>query len=177
MKVVFKDDRVGEITDIFCVPTAELSPEQVAHRGLLQSEIDWESANEPPISDASPAARERFATVFAGLQELAIEMNACERARQDIAGWRRKVNVKTAGGSLTLRIDDGDLSFAEGLLANPDFVMVSTDPTTLLDGLAYKGSLTQAIMDRKLWISKNVEFNTIFKLERMARSLARTKKG
>lgn len=29
---------------------------------------------------------------------------------------------------------------------------------------------------KKLWISRNPEFTTVFKLERMARSLARTKK-
>ena len=54
--------------------------------------------------------------------------------------------------------------------------MVARNPNTILNGLAYKGSLTEAIMKAELWISKNVEFMTVFKLERMARSLARSRK-
>lgn len=176
MKVVFKDRRMGEITDIFCVPTAELTAEQVARKGLLQSEVDWESAVEPPLPLLSEAATKHFRTSLAQLQGLAVEMNHCERARQDIADWQRSIHVKTNGGQFTMRIADGTLSVTEGLSGQPDFVMVVSDPATLADGLAYRGSLTQAILDKKVWISKNPEFTTIFKLERMARSLARSKK-
>jgi hypothetical protein len=55
--------------------------------------------------------------------------------------------------------------------------MVSEDPKTLLDGLDYKGAVTDSIINKKLWISKNMEFLTIFKLDRMARSVARSKKA
>jgi hypothetical protein len=55
--------------------------------------------------------------------------------------------------------------------------MVCEDPRTLLDGLAYRGAITDSVINKKLWISKNMEFNTIFKLDRMARSVARSKKG
>jgi len=54
--------------------------------------------------------------------------------------------------------------------------MVCEDPRTLLDGLRYKGAITDAIITKKLWLSKNKEFNTIFKLDRLARFLAREKK-
>ncbi|MCL5959391.1 MAG: SCP2 sterol-binding domain-containing protein, partial [Chloroflexi bacterium] len=168
--------RVGEITDIFCVPTSELKPEQVARKGLLASELDWESAVEPSLPTVTQEDRDRYASVLAELQALTAEMRECQRARQDIAGWKRNIHVKTTGGELTITIDDGDLAVKEGLVGTPDFVMVCADPRTPLEGLAYRGSLTQAIMDRELWISKNPEFTTIFKLERMARSLARTKK-
>lgn len=176
MKVVFKDERIGEITDIFCVPAAELSAEQVARKGLLASEIDWGSAVEPALPARTAEARARYEAALSELQALATEMNANERARRDIAGWRRTVHLKTSGGELTLRIDDGDLKVEPGLTGSPDFVMVAPDPVVLSDGLAYRGSLTQAIMRKQLWISRNPEFTTIFKLERMARSLARTKK-
>jgi hypothetical protein len=54
--------------------------------------------------------------------------------------------------------------------------MVCEDPRVLLDGLAYRGAITDAVIMKKLWISRNQEFVTIFKLDRMARSLARTSK-
>ncbi|MBI2864233.1 MAG: hypothetical protein HYX94_06680 [Chloroflexi bacterium] len=176
MKVVFKDQRVGDITDIFCVPASELTSEQVARKGLLVSEIDWESAAEPDLPQQGPNDRGRFASALAGLRALAGEMNQCERAREDIADWKRNVHVKTAGGQMTMTIDNGDLTFEPGLVGDPDFVAVCADPMVLQEGLAYKGSLTQAMMERRLWISRNPEFTTIFKLERMARSLARSKK-
>jgi hypothetical protein len=33
------------------------------------------------------------------------------------------------------------------------------------------------VINKKLWISKNMEFISIFKLDRMARSVARAKKS
>lgn len=176
MKVVFKDERVGEITDIFCVPAAELSAEQIARKGLLASEIDWESAAEPQVPPSSPEAVSRYDLALGELRSLAADMGESERARRDIAGWHRTIHAKTPGGELTIRIDDGDLTVEPGLTGSPDFVMVAQDASTIADGLAYRGSLVQAIMARELWISKNPEFTTIFKLERMARSLARGKK-
>jgi len=47
VKLVFRDERIGEMTDVFCVPTAELSQEQINKKGLQESEIDWESPVEP----------------------------------------------------------------------------------------------------------------------------------
>lgn len=176
MKVVFRDERIGEITDIFCVPADELSPEQVARKGLLASEVSRGAPPEPALPARTPETRSRYELALEELRSLAEQMRANERVRRDIAGWRRTVHAKTAGGEMTIRIDDGDISFEPGLAATADFVMVAPDATTIADGLAYRGSLTQAIMRKELWISSNPEFTTIFKLERMARSLARAKK-
>ena len=53
VKVIFKDRRIGEITDIFCVPTSELTPEQIAKKGLQESEINWEATVEPKLPKAT----------------------------------------------------------------------------------------------------------------------------
>jgi hypothetical protein len=103
-------------------------------------------------------------------------MNTNERARKDIAGWKRDILVKTRGGSFAIFIDDGNIWLVERDPAHPDFVVVSEDPLTLLNGLSYKGAITDSVINKKLWISKNMEFTTIFKLDRMARSVARSKK-
>ncbi|MDY6795853.1 MAG: hypothetical protein SWK76_11360 [Actinomycetota bacterium] len=176
MKVVFRDQRVGEITDIFCVPTSELSPEQVSKTGLQESELDWEKAQEPKLPEANAEDTKRFKASLKELKDLVDEMNKCERARQDIDDWRRIVQVETTGGEIVLEIDDGDLRVSEGRSTKPDFTLVCKDIDTLLNGLAYRGSLTQAIITKNLWISVNREFTTIFKLERMARSLVKSKR-
>lgn len=176
VKVVFRDDRIGESSDIFCVPTCELTPEQVEKEGLQESDINWEAAVIPQLPKAS---KEQVAIYEDCVREMASvieEMNRTERAKRDIADWKRDIQVKTVGGEFGILINDGDIRLRQGRLTSPDFVMVCEDLRVLLDGLAYRGALTDAVIMKKLWISKNQEFVTIFKLDRMARSLARTSK-
>jgi uncharacterized OB-fold protein len=176
VKVVFRDDRIGESSDVFCVPTCELTPEQVEKKGLQESDINWEAAVIPQLPEAS---KEQVAIYEDSVREIASvieEMNRTERAKQDIADWKRDIQVKTVGGEFGILINDGDIRLRQGRLTSPDFVMVCEDLRVLLDGLAYRGAITDAVIMKKLWISKNQEFVTIFKLDRMARSLARTSK-
>ena len=176
VKLVFKDERIGEMTDVFCVPTLELTQEQVDKKGLLESEIDWESPVEPELPEMSENDIALYNTALKEIKSIIEEMNTNERARKDIANWKRDILIKTRGGQFVIIIDDGNIELEEKEPASPDFVMVCEDPRTLLDGLAYRGAITDSVINKKLWISKNMEFNTIFKLDRMARSVARSKK-
>jgi uncharacterized OB-fold protein/putative sterol carrier protein len=176
VKLVFRDERIGEMTDVFCVPTAELSPEQIKKKGLQESEIDWESPVEPALPEVTDEDAARYKDAYSEICSIIEDMNQNERARKDIAGWNRAILVKTKGGEFTIVIDDGDIRIDEVRAPSPDFVMVCKDPRTLLDGLAYRGAITDAVISKNLWISKNTEFTTIFKLDRMARSVARSRK-
>ncbi len=177
VKLVFRDKRIGEIRDVFCVPASELSKEQLAKKGLLESEIDWESPVEPVLPKASDSDMAGYKEALGEIKTIIAEMNRNERARKDIAGWKRTISVKTRAGRFAILIDDGNIKVEESEPPSPDFVMVSEDPRTLLDGLAYRGAITDSVINKKLWLSKNKEFNTIFKLDRMARSVARSKKA
>jgi uncharacterized OB-fold protein len=176
VKLVFRDERIGEMTDVFCIPTAELSTEQINKKGLQESEIDWESPVEPEMPDVTAEDSSRYRDALEEMKSIVEQMNRNERAKKDIAGWVRGILVKTKGGAFTIFIDDGDIRLEEIQVSSPDFVMVCEDPRTLLDGLAYRGAITDSVINKKLWISKNTEFNTIFKLDRMARSVARSMK-
>lgn len=176
VKLVFRDERVGEMTDVFCVPTAELTDALIGKKGLLESEIDWEKPVEPELRPATDADVKLFGQVLGEIKEIIEEMNHNERAKKDIAGWKRTISVKAVGGRFGIIIDDGHIRFEEKPPASPDFVMVCEDPRTLLDGLAYRGAITDSVIDKKLWISKNIEFTTVFKFDRMARSVARSRK-
>jgi uncharacterized OB-fold protein len=176
VKVIFRDERIGEITDIFCVPTAELTPQQIAEKGLQESELNWIAPAEPEFPEASAEDMASYQRSLKEMQSLASEMSKSKRARKAIEGWKRDIAVKTRGGEFAMYIDDGDFRIEEGRLESPDFVMACADPRTLLDGLSYKGAITDAVIMKRLWISQNMEFNTIFKLDRLARFLAREKK-
>jgi len=176
VKIVFRDNRLGEIVDIFGIPTSELTKEQIAREGLQESELDWSAAVEPGLPTAEKKDLATYKDALKEMQAIAAQMNETERARKDTAGWRRSIQVKTKGGQFAIVIDDGDIRIEEKALEAPDFVMVCEDPRVLLDGLAYRGALTDSVIMKKLWISKNMEFTTIFKLDRAARSLARARK-
>ena len=176
VKIVFRDNRIGEIIDIFGVPTSELTKEQIARKGLRESELDWSAAVEPVLPAAEEKDSATYKDALEEMQAIAAQMNETERARKDTAGWKRSIHVKTTGGQFAIVIDDGDIRIEEKALEAPDFVMVCKDPKVLLDGLAYRGALTDSVIMKKLWISKNMEFTTIFKLDRAARSLARARK-
>jgi uncharacterized OB-fold protein len=176
VKIIFRDERIGVASDIFCVPTSELTPAQVAKKGLQESEINWEGVKEPTLPQPSDAEVQSAAKALDEIADTLAEMNRTDRAKADIAGWKRNIQVRTTGGEFGLLIDDGDIQMVREAVSSPDLVIVAADPNVLLDGLAYRGSLTDSVIGGKIWLSKNAEFTTIFKLDRMARSLARTKK-
>jgi uncharacterized OB-fold protein len=176
VKLVFRDNRIGEITDVFCIPTSELTQEQVNKKGLQESEINWEAPQEPSLPVASEEDIVRYRKTLDEIKGIIEDMNRNESARKAIAGWKRDIQVKTRGGQFAMLIDDGDIKVEERLLSSPHVVMVCDDIKTLFDGLAYRGAITDSVINKKIWISKNMEFNTIFKLDRMARFLVRSKK-
>jgi len=176
VKLVFRDKRIGEMTDVFCIPTAELTQEEIHKKGLQESEINWETPQEPSLPPASGEDMARYRNVLDEMKGLIEDMNGNESVRKAIAGWKRDIQVKTRGGEFAILIDDGDIRMEERVLSSPDFIMVCDDIAALLDGLAYRGAITDSVINKKIWISKNMEFNTIFKLDRMARFLVRSRK-
>ena len=175
VKLVFRDERVGEMRDVFCVPTSELKKAQVRKKGLQESEIDWESGVEPRLGKPKAVDVRTHQVALKEIVSIVKEMNQNPRSRRDIAGWRRTILVRTTGGRFGISINDGNIRVGRPP-ASPDFVIVCKDPRILVNGLAYRGALTDSVISKKLWVSKNMEFNTLFKLDRMARSLARSKK-
>jgi uncharacterized OB-fold protein len=173
VKIVFRDERQGRPTDIFAVPLAELTPEQQAKSPLLESDLDVSEPPEPELGEPTAEDREAFPRAVEMLQELARGVAASPRARRNLAGWRRVIAVKTRAGAIGLTIDDGRLEVAEREVTEPDFVMLCAEPGLLVDWMSFKEALTNAIITGRLWISVNREFTTIFKLDRLPRSVRR----
>jgi uncharacterized OB-fold protein len=174
VKVVFRSERLGRPTDMFAVPLDELTPQQQAKKGLEESELDFSSPIEPEIPQGDTAAREATAATVARLKKVAPNVEQSPRASKDLKDWRRRIAVKTSGGSFGLVIDDGKLEVSDAEPSSPDLVMVTEKASLLDDWLDAKESLTNAIIKDILWISVNKELTTIFKLDRLPRSLRRT---
>jgi uncharacterized OB-fold protein len=177
VKVVFRDQRLGKPTDIFAVPLSELPARLQSKSPLLESDLDFSKPAEPPVGKSTEAHRAAFRQALGLLQELAKGVESSPRAQHNLAGWKRLISWKTAGGNATLDINDGRLAVAEGTPERScDLVMISEDPGLLVDWMTFKEALTNAIISGKLWISVNREFTTVFKLDRLPRSIHRDRK-
>ena len=174
VKVVFRDERQGKPTDVFAVPMAELSQEQQAKSPLLESDLDVSEPPEPELGEASDEERADFTRAREMLQDLSAGVAASPRARHNLAGWRRLIEVKCPAGSLAVKIDDGSLEVLDGERPErADFVMLCAESKLLVDWMSFQEALTNAIITGRLWISVNREFTTIFKLDRLPRSVRR----
>ena len=175
VKIVFRDKRMGKPTDIFAVPLAELKAARRRKKGLLESELDWTGAKELKVPKPTKKAAQNMRVVMERLQDLARKAAKSTRAQRDLAGWKRTIQVKTGGGPFVIQIARKRLKFQEGTVKKADFVMVAKDSKLFQNWMDFKDSLTNAIIAEKLWINKNTEFVTVFKLDRIPRSLRRSK--
>lgn len=176
VKVIFRDERLGKPTDIFAIPLSELPAKLQKQKVVMESELDWTSADEPRVPAATPKKKEALASLVKRFEKMAEEVKKSERAKKNLAEWHRVVNVKTDGGSFSFTIDNGKLSVSSKEAKKADFVMLAQDLSIFTKWMDLKEALTNAIIADQLWISKNQEFTTIFKLDRLPRSLKRTKK-
>lgn len=177
VKIVFRDERAGKPTDIFAVPLSELPARLQAKSPLMEKDLDFSKPAEPPIARPTEASRTACRKALGLLKELAGNVVKSPRARHNLAGWKRVISWKTSGGNLTLRITDGRLAVAEGTpKGGADLVMISEDPRLIIDWMTFKEALTNAIISGRLWISLNRDFTTVFKLDRLPRSVHRDRR-
>ena len=176
VKVIFRRDRIGNPRDVFAVPIDEVPETLRGAKGVEEHQLDWESPAEPKVPAATPEMKKAHDAVVVQVVDLASKAAVSDRAKRDLAGWKRNIQVKTPGGAFGLKIDDGKLSVEPKGFERPDVVMIAKDPKLFSDWMDSKESLTNAIISEKLWISHNKEFTTVFKLDRLPRSIRRTVK-
>jgi uncharacterized OB-fold protein len=175
VKVIFRKDRIGNPRDIFAVPIEEIPAKLHGVKGVEEHQLDWESPAEPKVPAATPGTQKIHRSVLEQMTSMASKAAGSDRAKKDLAGWKRNILVKTPGGAFGLKIDDGKLAVEPKGFDRPDLVMIANDPQIFSDWMNFKDSLTNAIIAEKLWISQNKEFTTVFKLDRVPRSIRRTK--
>ena len=174
VKLVFRDEREGKPTDMFAVPLEEI-PEHLREKaGLQERDLPRNRPAEPALPEPTDEARRAYQSTLSLLQDMTERIASSERAMRDLAGWRKRIHVKMPGGSLALEIDDGTLTVSEGAPATADFSMVVLEDDVLAGWINLRGSLTNSIIAGTLWIDRNEEFITMFKLDRLPRSISRT---
>jgi hypothetical protein len=181
VKVVFCDERRGHILDIFALPQAELTPQQIGKSPLMESDIEWNREEDTGFAEPTPAIRSQFIAILQGFRELADKVSASKNAQDDLADWDSVVEIRAAGGSFQLAIGDGNLAVREDATKSPDLVVTVNAQEMVLgwlqDALAAgerprSPALTDLVLDNVIRLSRN-GIETITRLDRLPRSLRR----
>jgi uncharacterized OB-fold protein len=184
VKIAFCDARHGEMLDLFAVPQSELTPQQLAKSPLFESEIEWGRLSEMEFGEPTAELQKTLQEVRAHFQKLAGMIPHSPRATANLANWRRKVAVRTGGGTFGLVVNKGKLSVRKEGVKEPDLVVALQDPSILLAWLrdstepvgdsVKSPALTDLVIEGTLVLSKP-ELETITRLDRVPRSLRRDK--
>lgn len=181
VKIVFCDERRGEMLDIFAVPQSELTKKQLAKSPLLESEIEWGRLSDMDFGKPTPQRQKTLQEVRSNFQKLADMIPKSPRATANMANWRRTVTVRTAGGSFGFTVDGSKLHVSRDGVKNPNLIVAIEDPAILLtwlhDSTAPTGdvkspALTDMVIEGTLVLNKP-ELETITRLDRVPRSLRR----
>jgi uncharacterized OB-fold protein len=171
LKLVFEDERVGSIRDMFWVPVSELSQAQLDKTPLLASEVDFATPPMPEVK-RDPALDSARVGALKAMREMAAAIPKSPRAQKDIAGRRHAVGVRTGGGDFALYVADSRLRVEDALPEAPDFVVVAQDPGIFARWVA-DGSLTDAAVEGTLWLPHRQAFQLLPILDRLPRSIRR----
>ncbi|MBI4565086.1 MAG: hypothetical protein HY716_10385 [Planctomycetes bacterium] len=171
LKLVFEDERVGSIRDIFWVPMTEIPPPLRNKQPLLASELNFASPVPPEVKKdpAKAAAKDR---AMAAMRKLASDVERSRRAQADLANRAFVLGIKTGGGDFALDVANSRLLIREGLPDKSDFILVADDPD-VFRAWVNDGSLTDAAVEGSLWLPNKEAFQVLPALDRLPRSTRR----
>ena len=171
LKLVFEDERIGSIRDVFWVPMQEIPQALREAKPLLASALDFETPKAPPV-ERSEAGAQALAAALEAMRSLAGRIERSPRARKDLSGRAHVIGVKTGGGDFALHVASGGIHVEPRLPKKRDFVMVANDPAVFTRWVA-DGSLTDAVVEGKLWLPNREAFSVLPILDRLPRSVRR----
>jgi uncharacterized OB-fold protein len=171
LKLVFEDERVGSIRDIFWVPMSEVPAKLREKKTLLASALDFAAPSQPSV-EKSAGGKKALGEAMTAIRAMAAKVAKSPRAQKDLAGRTHVIGVRTGGGDFALHVASGAISVEDALPKKPDFVMVAADPAVFTRWVA-DGSLTDAAVEGKLWLPHKEAFGVLPILDRLPRSVRR----
>lgn len=171
LKLVFEDERIGSIRDIFWVPMSEIPAKLRDKQPLLASELSFET----PVALAvthDVAAEKTLENALSAMRSMADKVARSPRAQKDLSGRAHAIGIKTSGGDFALHVANSGIRVEKGLPPKADFVMVTADPSVFSRWVA-DGSLTDAAVEGTLWLPHKEAFGVLPILDRLPRSVRR----
>ena len=140
--------------------------------GLEETELSWQSLEllAPTVTDEGRAS---FPATREAVRAFLAEIPSSPRAQRDLLNWSRRILLRTGGGDLGLVLENQGISVVEASeIDPPDLTLVVEDPD-LLAGWTKGDSLVNLIRTGRAGISNLRDMETIFKLDRLPRSIRR----
>lgn len=180
VKVVFSDARRGEILDVFVVPQAELTSQEIAKSPLFESDLKWERVAQAELGPVQPGEHVELEEVLQAFRALAEKVARSVRAAADLTHWKRLVKVSLPSGEFHFLLDNGRLEVQQEADGQPDLILTVVHPSALLAWLRdsvkttelTSAPLTDLVMEGTIRLNKT-EMETITRLDRLPRSLRR----
>jgi uncharacterized OB-fold protein len=171
VKIIFRKNRMGFSMDYFAVPLDEVPEKLRDKNGVEETALKWRSTeiSEPQVTDAH---KKQFPKLLQAVTKFVSAIPKSPRAQRDLANWSRKIQVKTGGGKLGLILDKQRIKVVKEKVPRPDLVLVIEDPTYLV-GWTNGDSLVNMIRMGFAGINNLQDMETIFKLDRLPRSIRR----
>ncbi|MCX5907155.1 MAG: hypothetical protein NTY64_08190, partial [Deltaproteobacteria bacterium] len=171
VKIIFRKNRMGFSTDYFAVPLDEV-PEKLREKsGLEESSLKWKSLElvEPQVTDEY---KKQLANMQKAVERFIKDIPRSPRAQRDLTHWTRKILVKTGGGNFSMILANQKIKVQKEKVPRPDLTLIVENPAHL--GAWSKGdSLVNLIRTGEVHISNLQDMETIFKLDRLHRSIRR----
>lgn len=171
VKIVFCDEREGSIRDIYAVPASELSKAQLEKSPLFESDIAWKKDSDYSAIEVRESLIPKKIALISEFISFAYRIGVSGRARKDLANWESSIRVVTGGGTFVIHIENGNLRMEDADIPDPDIIFRVEDPNILRKYLDDGHALTNLFLEGELQL--NVLNETIFKLDRIPRSLKR----
>ncbi|MGB9699672.1 MAG: hypothetical protein ACPL5I_09835 [Thermodesulfobacteriota bacterium] len=171
VKIIFRKFRMGFSTDYFAVPLEEVPEKLQDKKGVEETELKWKSLeiSEPKINDEY---KKQFPKVVQAVTKFVGTIPKSPRAQRDLANWTRKIQVKTGGGKFGLILDKQRIKVIKEKIPRADLVLVVEDPANLIKW-TNGDSLVNMIRNGLAGINNLQDMETIFKLDRLHRSIRR----
>ncbi len=171
VKIIFRKNRMGFSMDYFAVPLDEVPEKLRDKNGVEETALKWKSTeiSEPQVTDAH---KKQFSKMFQAVTKFVSAIPKSPRAQRDLANWSRKIQVKTGGGKLGLILDKQRIKVVKEKVPRPDLVLVLEDPAHLV-GWTHGDSLVNMIRMGFAGINNLQDMETVFKLDRLPRSIRR----
>lgn len=171
VKIIFRKERMGFSTDYFAVPLEEVPEKLRGKNGVEETALKWKTQEiaEPQVTDAY---KKQFSKALQAVTKFVGAIPKSPRAQRDLAKWTRKIQVKTGGGKFGLLLDKQRIKVVPGSVPRPDLTLVIEDPAHLL-GWTSGDSLVNMIRTGLIGMSNLQDMETIFKLDRLPRSIRR----
>ena len=181
VKVVFKRQRDGWITDVVCLPQSELTEEQIAKSPLFLDEIDWTELKEKPVFEKNEEYAEAFPGIIEAMSSFCLAVNSAGKAKEILGRRDFTINIFTSGGNFCLVVKDGEISVSTELVENPTTEFAIENPQVFLAWTTGAG-ISEAIASGELWFhvrsqeeGGQFELDMIFNLDRIYRKTVKAK--